>query len=64
MTPESEILVPDDPMVLTTIHHSIAKKFVDDPVSTLQTLDHTKIQERFNYLMNENKAKDDSPPKE
>jgi hypothetical protein len=38
-------------MVLANLNHSTAKKFVEDPVSTLQGLDQQKIQERANYLM-------------
>jgi hypothetical protein len=30
--------------------HSTAKKFVDDPVSTLQDLDLQKMQEQINYI--------------
>jgi len=61
MTSEYEILVPDESMVLTAINHSTAKKFVDDPVSTLHSLDETKIQERVNYLIRDPK---NPPPKE
>lgn len=44
MTPKYEILVPDDSMVLAAVYQSTAKKFVDDPVATLLTLD-TKDKE-------------------
>ena len=51
ITAEYEILVPDESMVLTAINRSTAKRFVDDPESTLRSLDHAKIQDRLNYLM-------------
>jgi hypothetical protein len=51
LTSEYEILAPDESMVLANLNHSTAKKFVEDPVSTLQGLDQQKIQERANYLM-------------
>ena len=50
MTSEYEILAPDESMVLANINHSTAKKFVDDPVSTLQGLDQQKMQERMNHI--------------
>jgi hypothetical protein len=55
MNSEYEILAPDESMVLTAIARSTAKKFVDDPVSTLQSLDPTKIQKGFDYLMKDKK---------
>lgn len=55
MTSEYEILAPDELMVLTSIHQSSAKKFVEDPASTLQNLDHTKIQEQFDHLTKDTK---------
>jgi len=55
MNSEYEILAPDESMVLTAIAHSTAKKFVDDPVSTLQALDQTKIHKGFDYLMKDKK---------
>jgi hypothetical protein len=60
MTSKYEILAPDEPMVLTNINHSTAKKFVEDPISTLRGLDQKKIQDRTNYLMKDLK---DNPPK-
>ena len=51
MTSEYEILAPDECMVLANINHSTAKKFVDDPASTLLGLDHQKLQDRAHYLM-------------
>jgi hypothetical protein len=51
MTAEYEILVPEESMVLTALNRSTAKRFVDDPESTLHGLDHAKIQERADYLM-------------
>ena len=50
MTSEYEILAPDESMVLANTHHSTAKKFVDDPVSTLQGLDQQKVQKRMNHM--------------
>jgi len=51
MTADYEILLPDESMVLTTIQHSTAKKFVDDPIATLRKLGQPEIQKRFNYPM-------------
>jgi len=51
LTSEYEILAPDESMVLANINHSTAKKFVDDPVSTLQGMDQQKMQERMNHIM-------------
>ena len=48
MTSDYEILAPDESMVLSAINNSIAKKFVDDPVSTLKSLDRPDIQKKFN----------------
>lgn len=59
MTSEYEILTPDESMVLTSLNHSTAAKFVVDPVSTLRGLDHKKIRERVDYLMK--RLEDDSP---
>jgi hypothetical protein len=59
MTSEYGILAPDEAMVLMNINHSTAKKFVEDPISTLQGLDHKKIEERAKYLMKDPK---DNPP--
>jgi hypothetical protein len=51
MTSEYEILAPDESMLFTNINHSTAaKKFVEDPISTVQGLDHKKIQERATTL--------------
>ena len=36
LTADYEILLPDESMVLATIKHSTAKKFVDDPAATLR----------------------------
>ena len=60
MTSEYEILAPDESMVLTNLKHSTAKKFVEDPISTLQGLDQKKIQERANYITKSSKA---DPPR-
>jgi hypothetical protein len=47
-------------MVVTAINRSTAKRFVDDPESTLRGLDHAKIQDQVNYLMRDLKK---NPPK-
>jgi len=44
-------------MVLAAISHSTAKRFVDDPVSTLLGLDHQKLKDRANYFMRNRKKK-------
>ena len=59
MTADYEILLPDESMVLATIQHSTAKKFVDDPVATLRKLGQPEMQKRFNYPM---KDKGNDPP--
>jgi hypothetical protein len=56
LTAEYQILLPDESMVMTTIQHSIAKKFVDDPVAALSEVGQPEVQERFNYPL-----KDDLP---
>ena len=60
MTAHYEILVPDESMVLATIQHSTAKKFVDDPAATLRSLGQPEMQKRFNYPM---KDKENDPPR-
>jgi hypothetical protein len=47
MTADYRILLPDESMVLDTIQHSTAKKFVDDPVATLRKLGQPEMQKRF-----------------
>jgi hypothetical protein len=49
MTVDYEILVPEESMVLATIQHSTAKRFVDDPVATLRQIGQPEMQKRFNY---------------
>ena len=60
MTADYEILLPDESMVLATIRHSTAKKFVDDPVATLRKLGQPEMQKRFNNRMKDQK---NSPPR-
>jgi hypothetical protein len=48
MTPEYESLAPYESMVLAAVHHSTAKKYIDDPVTTLRSLGQPEVQERFN----------------
>jgi hypothetical protein len=43
MTANYEILLPDKSMVLATVQHSTAKKFVDDPIATLRNLRQPKM---------------------
>ena len=57
MTEYYELLVPDEAMVLAAVSHSTAKRFVDDPVSTLLGLDHQKLKDRANYLIRNRKKK-------
>jgi len=61
MTAEYEILAADEAMVLAALNHSTAKRFVDDPASTLLTLDHQKIQHRANHLIRDRKK---DPPRQ
>jgi hypothetical protein len=60
ITAEFEILAPDESMVEATIIHSTAKRFVDDPVSTLQNLDQSKFRERLDSHLTKDSEK---PPK-
>jgi hypothetical protein len=60
LTAGYKILLPDESMVLTAINDSTAKRFVDDPETTLRNLDQKKMQEGFDYLMREWKK---NPPK-
>jgi hypothetical protein len=60
MTSEYEIHMPDESMVLTAVNRSTAKSLVDDPESTLRSLDHAAIQTRAEYLMRDWKK---NPPK-
>jgi hypothetical protein len=45
-----QILAPDESMVLTNVNRSIAKKFVEAPVSTLKGLGRKKLQERADRI--------------
>jgi len=60
VTSEHRVLVPAESAVLGAINNSTAKKFVEDPVSTLQNLDQSRFEMR--YFTEEDK-KDDDPPK-
>lgn len=60
LTSEYEILAPDESMVLANINHSTAKKFVDDPVSTLKGLDQEKMRKRMDQIVKDLK---NNPPK-
>jgi hypothetical protein len=55
MSADYEIFVPDESMVLTAISKSTAKKYLEDPVSTLRGLD----QKKFEYFM---KSDREDPP--
>ena len=61
MTAEHEILAPDESMVLAAIHHSTAKKYIDDPVATLRSLGQPEVQERLNKPLRDKRAE---PPRE
>ncbi len=50
MTSEYDVVMPEQAALLSTIEHSTARKFVDDPVSTLKNLKHTKLQDALDYL--------------
>ena len=52
MTQEYEILAPERSVILQTVNTSIARRYVVDPVSTLQSLEKGKIEKRINYLTN------------
>jgi len=57
MTSDYEILAPDEAMVLSAINNSTAKKFVDDPISTLRSLDRPDIQKKLKRSI------EDPPPR-
>jgi len=57
MTAEYEILADDEAMVLATVNHSTAMRFVDSPTSTLLGLDRQELQDRADYLMRDWKKK-------
>ena len=59
MTSEYEILLPDTAMVMKAVQESTAKKFIDNPVQTLQNLDYRQIEERSNYILGKLKEEDD-----
>ena len=59
MTAEYEILAADETMVLAAVNRSTAKRFVENPASTLLGLDRNKVQERANYMRDGKK----DPPK-
>ena len=48
LTTEYEILAANETMVLAAVNHSTAKRFVDDPASTLLGLDRQKLQDQAN----------------
>jgi hypothetical protein len=52
MTADYEILAADESMVFAAVNQSTARKYIDDPVSTLLSLGKPEIQERFNRPMN------------
>jgi hypothetical protein len=51
MNADYELLGSEETMVLAAANHSTAKRFVNDPASTLLGLDHQKLRGRTNYLM-------------
>jgi len=53
LTREYEILVPDEGMVLASINNSTAKRFVNDPIATLKSLDQSEIRKRLEHFMND-----------
>jgi hypothetical protein len=60
MTSEYELLAPDEATVLRALSDSTAKKFTDDPVSTLRSLSRPEVQEQLNYPA---KSFESRPPK-
>jgi hypothetical protein len=59
ITADYELLAPDESMVLLAIHNSTAKKFIDDPVSTLRSLGRPEVQQRFRNRIRDDQ--DNSP---
>jgi len=51
MTPEYDILVPDESSLARAIQCSIAGQYVKDPISTLQNLGEPEVQERIKFRM-------------
>jgi hypothetical protein len=60
VTSDYRVLVPDESTVLRAIDNSTAKRFLEDPVSTLRGLDQDKLEFRGSL---ETDKKDDFPPK-
>ncbi len=50
MTANYEILPPKESTILEAVQRSIAKKYIDAPISALKDLDHNKIQKQVDYL--------------
>lgn len=50
MTPEYEILLPDESMVPAALSRSTARRYIEDPVSTLQSLDQDKLRQRIDHI--------------
>lgn len=57
LSADYEIFAPDESMVLTAISKSTAKRYLEDPVSTLRGLD----QKKFEYFAKPDR--EDLPPK-
>jgi len=60
VTSDHRVLVPDKSAVLRAIDNSTAKKFLEDPISTLRGLDQSKLEFRD---FSEKDKEDDVPPK-
>lgn len=58
LTSEYEILAPDESMLLDAMTRSNARRFVENPASTLQNLDRASLQDRIKYLTKSNKKRD------
>jgi hypothetical protein len=55
LTPEYEVLVPDESMVFEAIARSNARRFVEDPTSTLLNVKTKSHDARINRLINPSK---------
>lgn len=50
MTADYKILLPEESVLSDAINNSTAKRFLEDPESTLQSLDQVEIERRLRYL--------------
>jgi hypothetical protein len=60
LTSEYEVLAPDESMLFDAMIHSRARRFVENPESTLQELDKEVLRKRTDYLAKSSDTNDSS----